>query len=326
MKNPILAAVFLLGALVAVPVLARAAMLFNNYNEGNITMGWAASPTFSLTEPAMVTKISTYHWNEGRGEKPGTIELAGPGGTTYGPFAAQGQPAGKIANVTWVATVSVLLPVGTYTIIDSSRATWANNAQSGGKGFAEVVGSYVTAASPKSTPTHILSKSFLLRPAPTPTPTPLNLAAAKLITASKPTPTSVSIEIIAKFVESEFATHYTVDVEGLTLVAMPAKVRYSWNLFIVCVDPGCQAKPASGYIGPALDNACNNSRNVSSTASEFVWHHGDRNGCNHNWQGHSGHQASISVEATTPGGIGWKCIAHFYGSNSGTSKGDCVRS
>ena len=92
-----------------------------------------------------------------------------------------------------------------------------------------------------------------------------------------------------RFVQSEFATHYTVnatDTAGLPL-------RYQWVL-----EP------------PANDPNCNNHGNVHSTNSEFVWAHGDQDGCDHTKQGPLGHDGTVDLIVTDGK---FACQAEFKG-------------
>ena len=98
----------------------------------------AKSPTvFTLYEPWRVTEIGTYHWNQGAGVWPGTIGLRAADGTMYGPWQASGQPGqGGVPNAYWLVNPNVVIPPGTYTVVDSSAATWSQNSETGGRGMA----------------------------------------------------------------------------------------------------------------------------------------------------------------------------------------------
>jgi len=88
-----------------------------------------------------VTQLQTYHWNNGKGAKPGTLTLKSLSGPVYGPFPARGTPGQNNApNVNWIADVSIDLTIGTYQLIDSDPATWSQNAKSHGVGFAIIRG------------------------------------------------------------------------------------------------------------------------------------------------------------------------------------------
>lgn len=102
------------------------------------------NPTiFTISEPRIITKIGTYHWNQALGDTPGTIGLKDDNGKVYGPWQADGVPGqGEVANAYWIANLSpgVDLPPGTYTILDSSPATWSFASESEDCGIVSVVG------------------------------------------------------------------------------------------------------------------------------------------------------------------------------------------
>ena len=98
----------------------------------------ASKPTvFTIVESWMVTEIKTYHWNNGKGVPPGMISLKSSDGITYGPWQATGLPGqGDVVDAYWVVNPQVVIPAGTYTVIDSDPATWAkNDADTGGMGM-----------------------------------------------------------------------------------------------------------------------------------------------------------------------------------------------
>ena len=92
------------------------------------------SAAFVLSESTLISRIENYHWNYGSGALPGTIALQEADGTLYGPWDA----AGIASNLYWEVRPYVELPAGTYTIIDSSNETWANNIESGFRGMTAV--------------------------------------------------------------------------------------------------------------------------------------------------------------------------------------------
>lgn len=88
---------------------------------------------------ALVTKIQTYHWNDGKGQKPGRISVIASDGFVHGPWQAKGLPGqGGVPNAYWVAEPRHRLPQGTYTVRTSSNRTWATNAGSNWRGFVVV--------------------------------------------------------------------------------------------------------------------------------------------------------------------------------------------
>jgi len=116
-------------------------VLFDNGNAYGVESGPSAPTVFALREPAVVARITTYHWNSGRGATPGTIGLRGADGTTYGPWPTRGGVGqGGVVNAYWSCEPGIRLEPGTYTIVDSDPATWARNAPSGQLGIARVVG------------------------------------------------------------------------------------------------------------------------------------------------------------------------------------------
>jgi hypothetical protein len=149
--------------------------IFNNQNIRGVSSGPTAPTVFTIARPFLITLIMDYHWNNGRGQPGGTIGLQSTGGRIYGPWkvlTSGGQ--GGAPNVNWSAMPYVVIPAGTYTIVDSSPATWSQNVKSGGRGFSMVQGA--PAATPAVTPTAMRAATPTAIPA-----NPLHLSA----TASK---------------------------------------------------------------------------------------------------------------------------------------------
>ncbi len=117
--------------------------IFNNWNNLGVANN-GASPTFTLqpTDPNILCYIDDYHWNNGAGAAPGTIDLKDAAGVPLGPWAAVGTPGqGGVKDANWRATPPVavaLKPNVKYTVVDSNPATWSQNQQSGGLGFSRV--------------------------------------------------------------------------------------------------------------------------------------------------------------------------------------------
>jgi hypothetical protein len=95
------------------------------------------TPTiFTIYDTWLVTEIVNYHWNDAQGAEPGTIALQAEDGTLYGPWQAHTLPGqGGVPNAYWVVNPQVVLPPGTYTVIDSDPSTWAQNSETGGIGI-----------------------------------------------------------------------------------------------------------------------------------------------------------------------------------------------
>lgn len=113
----------------------RPSRLFDNGNAAAVQNRPSRPTVFTLDQPARITSITTYHWNGGSGSAGGTVSLRSDSGEVFGPWQV-----GVSERVYWVARPDLSLPPGTYTLVDSSPATWAQNAGSGGAGMAWVEG------------------------------------------------------------------------------------------------------------------------------------------------------------------------------------------
>ncbi|MEI6501979.1 MAG: hypothetical protein WCP21_13240, partial [Armatimonadota bacterium] len=143
---------------------AQPLVLFDSSNTALVDNRPTAPTRFRLQQCYRLTDLQNYHWNGGKGALLGTIGLKDAGGSTYGPWQAQGLVGtGGERYTFWVVKPNVVLPPGVYTIVDSSPATWSRNAQSKGCGFSTVSGvpaqasatpSTVSAAEPTGT-THL---------------------------------------------------------------------------------------------------------------------------------------------------------------------------
>lgn len=109
-------------------------------NGGAVVSGPTAPTRFTLARSFLLARITTYHWNDGRGASPGTIGLIGDDGRRWGPWPATGKPGSGASNVNWVAEPAIPLPAGTYTVVDSDPSSWSQNGETGGAGFVWVEG------------------------------------------------------------------------------------------------------------------------------------------------------------------------------------------
>ena len=124
-------------AFTAVPA-AQATDLYNNFNSGGVVTGLPGGigTLFTLHQPAMITELVTYHWNNGLGT-PGRVGNIRIWTTSrflivnYGAHGAAGQ-GGVIAS--WVVDIPAgfYLPAGTYILDDTDPSTWSHNSQSAG--------------------------------------------------------------------------------------------------------------------------------------------------------------------------------------------------
>ena len=145
----------MLGRAVAVIVLAigagmivssaQAADLCNNGNvDGTLNNPARNFTPCSFDSSAHITKIVTYHWNNGRGAAPGTVTLQDSRTREkYGPFSVEATSGqGGAPNVYWTAYVDITVPAGVYRVIDSDVRTWSWNPASGGNGIVIVSGEF----------------------------------------------------------------------------------------------------------------------------------------------------------------------------------------
>jgi hypothetical protein len=116
--------------------------IFNNWNVGGVDNSPSYAPSFTLSEPYMITYIDTYHWNYGSGtEAGGTIKLIDNYGNEYGPWTVETKSGqGGVPNAWWIAHPNEVIPAGEYTVLDSDESTWSQNQESGGYGFSKVEG------------------------------------------------------------------------------------------------------------------------------------------------------------------------------------------
>ncbi len=113
------------------------AQIFSSRNKATVQNSPRAFASFTIQQPMLITRINTYHWNNGKGTPgPGKIGIQG-----IGSWQAQGKPGMYNApNAEWWAYPNVMLNPGTYTVTDSDSITWSHNMQSGGVGHFSVYG------------------------------------------------------------------------------------------------------------------------------------------------------------------------------------------
>jgi hypothetical protein len=122
--------------------------LYSNNNAAAVRNGPVRATTFTLDAPHVLTKLTTYHWNQGRGAPAGAISLRSADGTVLGPWTAE--PDNRLY---WTVRPQIVLAPGSYTIVVSAPSTWAQNQQSGGAGMAVVEGyRHAPAAPPAAAP------------------------------------------------------------------------------------------------------------------------------------------------------------------------------
>ena len=115
--------------------------IFDNGNILAVFNNPTAPTVFTTTKTHKLTFVSNYHWNDAHGQPAGTIWLTNGTGQTLGPWTVTTRPGqGGVPNAYWDAVPNLVIPPGTYTVGDSSPATWSQNPTSGGRGFTSVKG------------------------------------------------------------------------------------------------------------------------------------------------------------------------------------------
>lgn len=116
-------------------------LVFSNWNKAFVYNGVSSGTYFYLPQRTTITRVITYHWNNGRGATAGQISIKSQNGTVAGTWQSIGTSGtGGAQNVNWIVMPNVTLEPGTYQIIDSDMSTWSQNNESFGAGFTMVYG------------------------------------------------------------------------------------------------------------------------------------------------------------------------------------------
>lgn len=116
-------------------------VVFDNGNIARVYNHPRRETWFTLSETTRIAKIVNYHWNHGRGGRPGSIGLERRDGEAYGPWSARGSAGqGGVPNAYWTVYPNVTIPPGSYRVIDSNPGTWSFNDESGGMGISRIEG------------------------------------------------------------------------------------------------------------------------------------------------------------------------------------------
>ncbi|MCL4188500.1 MAG: hypothetical protein KJZ85_12910 [Rhodobacteraceae bacterium] len=98
---------------------------------------------FDIDRPLLVTRLTTMHWNFGRGASPGLVGLYGSDGEYYGPFLSEGLPGPQgISDVYWYSEPYIILQPGQYVVFVSEPESWSQNDASSGVGFVRIEGAW----------------------------------------------------------------------------------------------------------------------------------------------------------------------------------------
>jgi hypothetical protein len=115
-------------------------VIYFNGNIAGVQNGPTRETTFTINASHRVTFIYTYHYFN-NGKLPGTIALRHSDGTVHGPWQAEGALGqGGVKNAYWFVRPNVEIKAGSYTVVDSDKATWSHNSGSSGAGFVEIKG------------------------------------------------------------------------------------------------------------------------------------------------------------------------------------------
>lgn len=128
----------------AIPAFAEEELLWTNVNTGSVQSGpryYSGAPMKKDTEPVLITKVRTYHWNNGNGALAGTISICEDElDNVIGTWQAVGRGENGRQNIFWEALVDcVMYPGHNYFVKVSDKASWSYNAESEG-GFYELYG------------------------------------------------------------------------------------------------------------------------------------------------------------------------------------------
>lgn len=117
-----------------------ATQILNIWTLGTVYNQPTSDTTLHLEKDTKITKILTYHWNDGKGtDTPGQIMIVGPSQTYT--FSARGEPGmGGVPNAYWIVEPNQVLTPGTYRIQVSDESSWSQNSETGGKGVTQVWG------------------------------------------------------------------------------------------------------------------------------------------------------------------------------------------
>ncbi|MBR6089846.1 MAG: hypothetical protein IKP86_07925 [Anaerolineaceae bacterium] len=119
--------------------------LWSNFNRDPVLNGPAYKATIPLladADPVLITKIRTYHWNNGAGAAPGKISVYdSENKTPLGTWQAVGRTSNGVPNAYWEAVTDCLLTPGhKYYITVSDNSSWSYNNTSDDCGMFELYG------------------------------------------------------------------------------------------------------------------------------------------------------------------------------------------
>jgi predicted amidophosphoribosyltransferase len=115
--------------------------LFSSFNTKEVKGGPVFAQKVKFSKPTFVTRITTFHHNDGNGAVAGTITLEGKKKETGGPWQARNAYGSDgTVNGKWICEPNARMEPGTYKVVVSDEKSWSYNAESGRKGFVIVEG------------------------------------------------------------------------------------------------------------------------------------------------------------------------------------------
>ena len=115
-------------------------IILSTTNNKEVKSGPLFNCKLKLDKAFIITKITTYHHNWGKGAQPGTIALE-KRKDTKGPWQARGVAGDDgTPNGKWICEPNARLEEGNYKVIVSDEKSWSYNSQSGNKGFVVIEG------------------------------------------------------------------------------------------------------------------------------------------------------------------------------------------
>ena len=122
---------------------AEEELLYSNFNSDPVQNGPAEDAQIILNgsdDSALITRVRTYHWNDGDGVQAGSICIQ-EDEQEYQCWHAVGRSENGKSNIYWEALVDMPFFYGhSYKISVSDNDSWSYNAESGNTGFYELYG------------------------------------------------------------------------------------------------------------------------------------------------------------------------------------------
>jgi flagellar basal body-associated protein FliL len=115
--------------------------LFSSFNTNEVKSGPVFAQKVKFDKPTIVTRITTFHHNDGQGAVAGTISLEGKKKESGGPWQARNAYGSDgTVNGKWICEPNARMEPGTYKVVVSDEKSWSYNTQSGRKGFVIIEG------------------------------------------------------------------------------------------------------------------------------------------------------------------------------------------